>query len=74
MIQPNDPNWDRLQAVAQAAAIDPAKWLEMEDIYGAVGRDEEVILCFAGFLRDLSTRGTRAILADFIAGRPEKAR
>ena len=74
VIQPNDPNWDRLQAVALAAATDPAKWLQMEDIYGAVGRDEDVVECFAGFLHDLSTRGTRAVLADFIAGRLEKAR
>ncbi|MBC2836588.1 mannitol dehydrogenase family protein [Paragemmobacter straminiformis] len=68
VIEPNDPNWDRLQAVARAAASDPAAWLAMEDIYGAVGRDPAVIACFAGFLGDLAARGTRAVLADFIAG------
>lgn len=68
VIEPNDPNWDRLQAVAQAAASDPAKWLGMEDIYGAVGRDAAVVECFAGFLNDLAKRGTRAVLADYIAG------
>lgn len=68
VIEPNDPNWDRLQAVARAAAGDPALWLAMEDIYGAVGRDAAVIDCFAGFLRDLAARGTRAVLADFISG------
>ena len=67
-IAPNDPNWDRLQAVAKAAASDPAKWLGMEDIYGAVGRDAAVVGCFAGFLTDLAKRGTQAVLADYIAG------
>lgn len=68
VIAPNDPNWDRLQAVARAAVADPAKWLAMEDIYGAVGRDAAVIACFAGFLRDLDARGTRAVLADYLRG------
>ncbi len=68
VIEPNDPNWDRLQAVARAAAQDPAVWLGMEDIYGAVGRDAAVIACFAGFLRDLGARGTRAVLADYLQG------
>ncbi|MEY4696582.1 MAG: hypothetical protein RIT14_1010, partial [Pseudomonadota bacterium] len=66
-IAPNDPNWDRLQATALAAAEDPAVWLAMADVYGDVGRDPRVIACFAAFLTDLGRRGTRAVLADYIA-------
>jgi mannitol 2-dehydrogenase len=65
-IEPNDPNWDRLHATARAAATDPAQWLAMEDIYGPLGKNPAVIGCFAGFLNDLGTRGTRAVLADYI--------
>ena len=65
-IAPNDPNWDRLNAIANAAADDPAAWLAMDDIYGDVGRDPAVVACFASKLRDLLLRGTRAVLADFI--------
>jgi mannitol 2-dehydrogenase len=68
VIEPNDPNWDRLQTTARAAAINPAAWLAMEDIYGALGRDPQVIACFAGFLSDLGARGTRAVLADYLKG------
>ncbi|OYU17432.1 MAG: mannitol dehydrogenase [Rhodobacteraceae bacterium PARR1] len=68
VIEPNDPNWDRLHATARAAANDPAAWLAMEDIYGPLGKDPTVIACFAGFLDDLGTRGTRAVLADYIKG------
>lgn len=67
-IAPNDPNWDRLQATARAALTDPAQWLAMEDIYGALGRDPRVIASFAAFLTDLGQRGTRAVLADYLAG------
>ena len=35
VIEPNDPNWDRLTAQADAAREDPAAWLAMRDIYGA---------------------------------------
>ncbi len=67
VIEPNDPNWDRLQATARAAASDPAVWLGMEDIYGDLGRDPRVQAAFAGFLSDLGARGVRAVLADFLA-------
>lgn len=67
VIEPNDPNWDRLQTTARAAASDPAKWLGMEDIYGDLGRDPQVVAVFGAFLADLGKRGTRAVLADFIA-------
>ncbi len=67
-IAPNDPNWDRLQATARAAATDPSRWLAMEDIYGDLGRDPAVIAAFAGFLTDLQKRGTRAVLTDYLAG------
>lgn len=67
VIEPNDPNWSRLQANARAAASDPAVWLGMEDIYGDLGRDPRVQATFAGFLTDLGARGVRAVLADFLA-------
>jgi mannitol 2-dehydrogenase len=68
VIEPNDPNWDSLQATARAAATEPAVWLGMEDIYGALGRDPQVIACFATFLADLGARGTRAVLTDYLQG------
>ena len=67
VIAPNDPNWDRLTGVAQAARQDPSLWLAMEDIYGATGRDPAVVGAFAAALRDLWDRGTAAVLTDFIA-------
>jgi mannitol 2-dehydrogenase len=66
-IAPNDPNWDRLTTVAQAARQDPSRWLAMEDIYGATGRDPAVIRAFDAALRGLWANGTAAVLADFIA-------
>lgn len=66
VIEPNDPNWDRLQAAARAAVTDPMAWLGMEDIYGALGRHPDVRAAFAGFLADLGARGTRAVLADYL--------
>lgn len=68
VIEANDPNWDRLQTTARAAATDPAIWLGMEDIYGDLGKNPQVVATFAGFLQDLAARGTRAVLTDYLAG------
>ncbi len=70
VIAPNDPNWDRLQAAAQAARTRPAAWLEMAEIYGETGRDPRVQAAFAAALSALWARGSRAVIADYLAGRP----
>ncbi|PLL12447.1 mannitol dehydrogenase [Tabrizicola sp. TH137] len=67
VIEPNDPNWDRLQAAARAATADPMAWLGMADIYGAVGRDPTVQAAFAAYLADLGARGVRAVLRDYLS-------
>ncbi len=66
VIAPNDPVWDRLTAVAQAARAEPALWLAMDDIYGAVGRDLAVIAEFTRALNALWDKGTVAVLTDYL--------
>lgn len=67
VIAPNDPNWDRLHSTARAAAADPSRWLAMTEIYGDLGQNAAVQSTFADFVTDLGQRGTRAVLADYIA-------
>ncbi len=68
-IEPNDPNWDRLQATAKAAKEDPAAWLAMSDIYGEVGRSAIFTAAFAGHLAALWSSGSRATLTAYLAGK-----
>lgn len=68
VIEPNDPNWERMQAAARAARADPAAWLAMEDIYGEVGRSPVFTAAFAHALAALWADGTRATLARYLAG------
>ncbi|MEQ3625004.1 MAG: mannitol dehydrogenase family protein [Celeribacter sp.] len=67
-IAPNDPNWDRLQPAARAAKDDPAAWLAMEDIYGAVGRDPRFAEAFATALNALWADGVVAVLTRYVNG------
>ncbi|MCV3242589.1 mannitol dehydrogenase family protein [Mesorhizobium sp. ZC-5] len=66
VIEPNDPNWDRLQATAKAAKGDAAAWLAMEDIYGEVGKSDVFAEAFLKALAALWTAGTRKTLARYI--------
>ena len=65
-IAPNDPNWDRLQAVARPAAADPAAWLAQADIYGTTGADPAFAAPFADWLRMLGEHGTRYTLRHYL--------
>lgn len=67
-IEPNDPNWDHLTQVAQAARTDPSSWLDMAEIYGATGRDPRFAEPFARWLAMLWDRGTRATLDTYLKG------
>ena len=68
VIEPNDPNWERMQATARAAKDDPAAWLAMEDIYGGVGRSPVFAAAFAHALRALWANGARVTLTRYLAG------
>ncbi|PWC76964.1 mannitol dehydrogenase family protein [Azospirillum sp. TSH64] len=67
-IEPNDPNWDRLTQVAAKARTEPTAWLDMEDVYGEVGRSQPFRDAFAAALRALWTDGTRAVLTRYAGG------
>ncbi|MDE3079599.1 MAG: mannitol dehydrogenase family protein [Paracoccaceae bacterium] len=69
-IAPNDPSWDMLTATAQKAKADPNVWLGMAEIYGETGRDPQVQAAFAKALNAIWSRGTNAVLEDYVAGRP----
>ena len=65
-IEPNDPNWDRLTAQAEAARADPAAWLAMRDIYGATADAPAFRDAFARWLRALWSDGTEATLRRYL--------
>ncbi|MGN6469690.1 MAG: mannitol dehydrogenase family protein [Rhizobiaceae bacterium] len=68
VIEPNDPDWDRMQKTARAAKEDPSAWLAMSDIYGEVGRSEAFAGVFAHCLETLWAKGTRQTLKAYLAG------
>jgi mannitol 2-dehydrogenase len=65
-IAPNDPNWDRLTAVARAARAEPAAWIAMRDIYGELGDDKAFVAAFARALNDLWALGTEGAMRAFL--------
>ena len=66
VIEPNDPSWDRLQAVAKVAKTNPSAWLAMEDIYGEVGKHPVMIKEFSAALNSLWSKGTAAVLSEYV--------
>jgi mannitol 2-dehydrogenase len=69
VIEPNDPNWDRLTAQSKKAKENPAAWLEMSDIYGDLAKAPTFIAAFTKSLNSLWTQGTKATLEAYLADR-----
>ncbi len=68
-IAPNDDNWARLQAHAKRAKDDAKAYLEMTDIFGVNASDPDYVAAFSKALQSLWTKGVRATLGDYRAGR-----
>jgi mannitol 2-dehydrogenase len=66
-IEPNDPSWDRLQALAREAKSDPMAWLTMDDVYGEVAKSEVFRAAFAKALTSLWDKGTEQTLKAYIS-------
>ncbi len=66
-IEPNDPNWDRLQAQSRLAKDNRLAWLGMTDIYGDVGKSDVFSRAFDGWLGMLWAKGTKATLEHYLA-------
>jgi mannitol 2-dehydrogenase len=71
VIEPNDPNWDRLIEASRAAKEDPMAWLKMEDIYGNVASSPVFRRRFAHMLEELWNKGVIAILTKYLEGEYE---
>ncbi len=67
VVEPNDPIWARLNALAVRAKDDPLQWLTMDDIYGDVGKDERFRESFAKWLAMIWRNGTESALKAYLA-------
>jgi mannitol 2-dehydrogenase len=65
-ITAGDPNWPRLNELAQKARTEPLAWLSMDDVYGDVGRAEAFRTAFARSLGGIWSRGPEQALSDFL--------
>jgi mannitol 2-dehydrogenase len=66
-IEPNDPQWDRLQALARQARDAPDAWLSLETVYGEAAQVGAFRRRFAEALRALWDEGTAAVLDRYLA-------
>ena len=67
--EPNDPQWDRLHANAIKAKDDPKCWLDMTDVYGAVGTNPIFIESFTKALKSIEANGVEAAMKEYIASK-----
>ena len=65
-IPPNDPNWDRLTALAKDARANPAAWLSMTDIFGDLATNPAYVTAFTNAHSSLWSHGTRETLTRYL--------
>lgn len=65
-IEPNDPSWETLVQVASEARQRPQAWLEMQNLYGELGRAPRFTEAFGRWLKMLHESGVEATLSVYL--------
>jgi mannitol 2-dehydrogenase len=68
VIEPNDPIWDSLNAVAKAAKADPLAWLNQRDLYGDLADNAAFQASFSHWLSLIWADGLEAALRTYVQG------
>lgn len=66
-VEPNDPFWSDLNAVAVAAEERPQAWLEMTQTYGDLGQHPAFASAFAHWLTLMKREGVRSTLEAYLS-------
>nr|HMS96274.1 mannitol dehydrogenase family protein [Tabrizicola sp.] len=66
-IAPNDPHWTELTERAQAARHRPEAWLDLQAVYGELGRNPSFGKTFSGQLQQIWSRGVHATLENYLS-------
>mmetsp|Transcript_31399 Transcript_31399/g.63821 ORF Transcript_31399/g.63821 Transcript_31399/m.63821 type:complete len:522 (+) Transcript_31399:313-1878(+) len=72
-IRPNDPQWERLQLVAEQAIKDPAAWLRMTAVYGEIGDHAVFVKSFCHALETIETEGVEVAMKKYVEVTNKKA-
>ncbi|MEM6324920.1 MAG: mannitol dehydrogenase family protein [Pseudomonadota bacterium] len=67
-VEPNDPDWTKLQARAIAAQEDPMAWLGMRHIYGDLAEAPRFATAFANWMAMIRRQGIDAALTHYTGG------
>ncbi|SFR39416.1 mannitol 2-dehydrogenase [Litoreibacter janthinus] len=73
-ILPNDPIWDKLQAVAKEARARPQAWLEQQSIYGELAQNAKFSATFERWLHMIWNEGMEAALTAYCGASPNAER
>ena len=65
-IEPNDPNWDDLNAKALEARRNPSAWLEMSQFYGDLANEPRFADSFARWLTMIWDEGLETAIATYL--------
>lgn len=65
-IEPNDPQWDSLNAAANAARQQPMAWLQQTQFYGDLADEPRFADAFERWLTLIWSSGTKAALRNYV--------
>ena len=65
-IEPNDPNWEKLNTCAKKSRENPLKWLEQIEIYGDSSKDEKLKVYFSKWLKMIYEQGVEKTISEYL--------
>ena len=66
-IEPNDPQWSKLNTIAKQSKNQPEEWLKQSEIYGDLFQKAQFVNSFTYWLTELYKNGVEQTINKYIS-------
>ena len=67
VIEPNDPQWSKLNSIAKKSKGQPEEWLKQSEVYGDLFQNTQFVNSFTYWLQELYENGVEQTINKYIS-------
>ncbi len=69
IIEPNDPQWSKLNSIAKQSKDQPEEWLKQSEVYGDLFQNTQFVNSFTYWLTELYKNGVEQTINKYISNK-----
>jgi mannitol 2-dehydrogenase len=66
VIEPNDPQWTKLNSIAKQSKDQPEEWLKQSAVYGDLYQNTHFVNSFSNWLKKIYANGVEKTVSEYL--------